>query len=69
MSDLFFYTVFYVLISACILYPSTEVVAAGFTIKDIFRDYLGCEDEFFVQYHIRRSVLTLFIHGMIPLGN
>ncbi|EFN85991.1 Transmembrane protein 129 [Harpegnathos saltator] len=67
MSDLFFYSLFYILISGCIVYPPIEFVAAGLTIKDVFRDVLGCENEFFIQYHIRRSVLTLFIHSMLPL--
>ncbi|XP_014482017.1 PREDICTED: E3 ubiquitin-protein ligase TM129 [Dinoponera quadriceps] len=67
MSDLFFYTLFYVLITGCILYPPIEFVAAGLTIKDIFSDFLGDENEFFIHYHIRRSVFTLFIHSMFPL--
>lgn len=69
MSDLFFYSLCYFLISACIVYPPIEFVAAGLTIKDIFRDLLGCENEFFVQYHIRRSIITLIVHFMLPIGN
>lgn len=69
MTDLFFYTLFYILICGCIVYPSVEIVAAGLTIKDIFRGFLGYENEFFVQHHIKRSVLTFFIHCMLPLGN
>lgn len=69
MSSLYIYSLFYFLISACIFYPPIEFVAAGLTLKDVFRDLFGCENEFFIQYHIRRSVFTLFIHSMLPLGN
>ncbi|CAK9824101.1 E3 ubiquitin-protein ligase TM129 [Anthophora retusa] len=68
MSAFFFYTLFYILISGCIIYPPTEFVSAGLTIKDIFSNWLGSENEFFTQYHIRRSVVTLFIHSMLPFG-
>ncbi|XP_017789571.1 PREDICTED: E3 ubiquitin-protein ligase TM129 [Habropoda laboriosa] len=68
MSAFFFYTLFYILISGCIVYPPIEFVSAGLTIKDIFSNWLGSENEFFIQYHIRRSALTLFIHSMLPFG-
>lgn len=54
--------------SGCIIYPPTEFVSAGLTIKDIFSNWLGSENEFFVQYHIKRSIITLFIHSMLPFG-
>jgi hypothetical protein len=69
MSALIFYTLFYLLMSGCIIYPPTEFVVAGLTIKDIFAYWLGSENEFFIQYHIRRTAITLFIHSMLPLGN
>ncbi|KAL6423661.1 hypothetical protein ACFW04_010286 [Cataglyphis niger] len=68
MSALIFYTLFYILMSGCIVYPPTEFVSAGLTIKDIFAGWLGSENEFFIQYHIRRSVVTLLVHSMLPLG-
>lgn len=68
MSAFFFYTLFYILMSGCIIYPPTEFVSAGLTIKDIFSNWLGSENEFFVQYHIKRSIITLFIHSMLPFG-
>ncbi|XP_032662636.1 transmembrane protein 129 [Odontomachus brunneus] len=67
MSDLFFYTLFYILICGCIIYPSVEIVAAGLTIRDVCKDFLGCENECFVQHHIRRTVLTISIYCMFPL--
>ncbi|XP_017889747.1 E3 ubiquitin-protein ligase TM129 [Ceratina calcarata] len=68
MPSFFFYTLFYVLISGCIVYPPTEFVTAGLTIKDIFSSWIGSEDKSFVQYHIRRSVITLFVHSALPFG-
>lgn len=67
MSALFF-TLFYFLISGCIVYPPTEFVSAGLTVKDIFADWFGSENEFFIQHHISRSVVTLLVHSMLPLG-
>ena len=68
MSAFLFYTLFYILMSGCIIYPPTEFVSAGLTIKDIFSNLLGSENEFFVQYHIRKSVITLLIYSMLPFG-
>ncbi|XP_043260847.1 E3 ubiquitin-protein ligase TM129 [Colletes gigas] len=68
MSGFFFYSLFYVLMSGCIIYPPTEFVSAGLTIKDIFSNWLGNENEFFIQYHIKRSVITLFIHSILLFG-
>ncbi|KAL6263853.1 hypothetical protein P5V15_003934 [Pogonomyrmex californicus] len=68
MSALLFYTLFYLLMSGCIVYPPTEFVSAGLTVKDIFASWLGSENEFFVHYHIRRSIATLLLHSLLPLG-
>jgi len=68
MSALLFYTLFYLLMSGCIIYPPTEFVSAGLTVKDVFANWLGSENEFFIQYHIRRSVATLLLHSTLPLG-
>lgn len=68
MSAFFFYTLFYILISGCIIYPPTEFISAGLTIKDICSTWLGSENEFFIQYHIKRSVVTLMVHSMLPFG-
>ncbi|XP_076245126.1 E3 ubiquitin-protein ligase TM129 [Calliopsis andreniformis] len=68
MSTFFFYTLSYILISGCIIYPPTEFISAGLTVNSIFLNWLGSENEFFVQYHIRRSIITLFIHSILPFG-
>lgn len=39
----------------------------GFTIENLFSNYLGSESILFIQYHIKRSCLTLFVHSLIPL--
>lgn len=68
MSAFLFYSLFYCLISGCLVYPPTEFVSAGLTVKDIFAAFLGRENDYFVQYHIRRSTLTLLVHSALPLG-
>ncbi|OXU32031.1 hypothetical protein TSAR_004329 [Trichomalopsis sarcophagae] len=67
-SSFFFYSLTYILLSACVIYPPNEFVSAGLTIKSIFAELLGSESETFVQYHIRRSIATLLIHSVIPFG-
>ena len=64
----FFYSLTYFLLSSCIVYPPNEFVSAGLTIKNIFSELLGNENEFFIQYHIRRSMATLLVHSMLPFG-
>lgn len=68
MTPFLFYTLFYLLMSGCIVYPPTEFVSAGLTIGSIFAEWLGNENEFFIQYHIKRSIITLFIHLNLPFG-
>ncbi|KAF4533133.1 hypothetical protein B566_EDAN007944 [Ephemera danica] len=62
------YTIFYILMTICFVFPPTEFVSSGFTIESIFANWLGSEDLHFVQYHIRRSVATLALHSLIPFG-
>ncbi|KAI4491749.1 hypothetical protein M0804_003141 [Polistes exclamans] len=68
MSAYLFYTLIYCLISGCIIYPPVEFVSAGLTIKSLFASWLGSETESFINYHIKRSVFTLFIHSILPFG-
>lgn len=65
-ADLFLFSLFYLLLSLGIIYPPTEFVSAGFTIQALFSKYLGSENERFVQYHLKRTTLTLFVHSMLP---
>ncbi|GLH05941.1 Uncharacterized protein GBIM_11482 [Gryllus bimaculatus] len=62
------YTVFYVLIAVCFVFPSSEFVSAGFTIQNLFENALGSEHENFILYHIRRTVVTILIHSLLPFG-
>lgn len=52
----------------CIIYPPAEFVSAGLTIQAIFGNWLGSETESFINYHIKRSVVTLFVHSLLPFG-
>lgn len=65
MSYLIF-TLFYILITGCIIYPPTEFVSAGLTIEAVFSSFLGSENAQFIQYHIKRSAVTLFVHSILP---
>lgn len=61
-------TLFYVLFSICVVYPPTEFVSAGFTIAQLFDNYLGSENTNFIGYHMKRITITAFIHSALPLG-
>ncbi|KAJ8966112.1 hypothetical protein NQ317_011017 [Molorchus minor] len=62
------FTIVYLLLCACIIYPPNEIYLAGFTVQGMFSNYLGSEHEAFVKYHIRKSCLNLFIYSSLPLG-
>lgn len=67
-TDLLIFSLFYLLVAFGIIYPPTEFVSAGFTISAIFAKYLQSENEHFIQHHIRRTSLNVFIHSVLPLG-
>lgn len=67
MTD-YIFSVVYFLLCLCIIYPPTEFVTAGLTIKSIFSSLLGDEHEKFTTYHIKKSCLNLFIYSVLPLG-
>lgn len=68
MSSEIAYTLFYTLLTICIIYPPIEFVSAGLTIPIMFSKVLGSEEEQFVRYHIKRSSLTLLVYSLLPLG-
>ncbi|XP_034949818.1 E3 ubiquitin-protein ligase TM129 [Chelonus insularis] len=68
MSNFIIFTISYALLVAGIVYPPQEFVSAGITITEIFASWLGSEPNAFIQYHIKRSILTLLIHSLLPLG-
>ncbi|OZC09229.1 hypothetical protein X798_03773 [Onchocerca flexuosa] len=65
--ELILHTVLHLLFTLCIVYPPVEFQRAGFTIQTLFSGYLGVERDNFVKYHLRRTVLTRFIHFCSPL--
>nr|CAD7462014.1 unnamed protein product [Timema tahoe] len=62
------YTIFYILVATCFVYPPNEFVSAGFTVQCLFSSWLGSETENFIQYHIRRTVATILSHSFLGLG-
>ena len=68
-SSLTVFTIGYVLVSACLVAPPTEFITAGLTVQNVLSNFLGSEQMNFIQYHIKRTVATLFVHSLLPLGN
>ncbi len=68
MEDLGLYTVAYVLFALVLVFPPTEVISAGLSIDRLFSFVTGDELLNFVEYHIRRSCLMIFVHSCLPLG-
>lgn len=62
----FIFTLVFSLFAFGIYYPPTEFESIGFTINNVFATFLGSIDIEFVQYHLRRTCLTLFIHSILP---
>lgn len=63
----FVFSLVFTLFAFGIIYPPTEFESIGLTINNIFSSILGNVDREFVQYHLRRTCLTLFVHTMLPL--
>ena len=62
------FSLFYWLIAFCFVVSPTEFQTAGITIQCLFNRWLGSESIDFVTYHIRRTAITTWFHGFIPLG-
>lgn len=56
----------FLLFALGIIYPPQEFESIGLTINNVFSTFLGCSDIEFVQYQLRRTCLTLFIHTILP---
>ncbi|KAJ0179109.1 hypothetical protein K1T71_004821 [Dendrolimus kikuchii] len=61
-------TLFYVLFAICVVYPPTEFVSAGFTVAQLFENFLGSENVNFIGYHMKRITITALVHSALPLG-
>lgn len=62
----FVFSLVFTLFAFGIIYPPTEFESIGLTINNVFGSFLGNIDREFVQYHLRRTCLTLFVHTMLP---
>lgn len=60
------YHLIFILFSYCVIYPPTEFESTGLTLNQLFSRFLGSEDIEFIQYHIRRTFLTLIAHSLLP---
>ena len=57
----------FILLVYCLIYPPSEFVSIGLTINHVWASVFGSEDFEFVQYHIRRTSITLVIHAVLPI--
>ena len=62
------FTLFYILFSACFIFPPSEFVSLGLTVESLFSNWVKNESDCFIHHHIRRTVATLLTHSCIPLG-
>ncbi|XP_020775617.1 E3 ubiquitin-protein ligase TM129 [Boleophthalmus pectinirostris] len=62
------FTLAYWVFCFCFVFTPNEFRSAGLTVQNLFSSRLGSEDMGFVQYHIRRSSITLLLHSGLPLG-
>ncbi|XP_022091883.1 E3 ubiquitin-protein ligase TM129-like [Acanthaster planci] len=68
MSSEFVFTLVYLLICLCLIFPPTEVRSAGLTLQNVLSAWLGSEDMQFIQYHIKRTTAAAWLHSLLPLG-
>lgn len=68
MTPEYVFTILYMVLCICIIYPPIEFISSGLTISSVFGSLLGSEDEEFIRYHLKRSTITLFVYSMLPLG-
>ncbi|CAH8596963.1 unnamed protein product [Schistosoma curassoni] len=62
------YTLLFGLLVFCIMAPTTEFISAGVTLENLFNRFLGNESLYFVQYHLKRTVMIrLFSSSLIFL--
>ncbi|XP_053169072.1 E3 ubiquitin-protein ligase TM129 [Hemicordylus capensis] len=62
------FTLAYVVLAVCFVFPPNEFHLAGLTVQNLLGGWLGSEDAAFVQYHLRRGSGTLLAHSLLPLG-
>ncbi|XP_030595298.1 E3 ubiquitin-protein ligase TM129 isoform X2 [Archocentrus centrarchus] len=62
------FTLAYIVFSFCFVFTPNEFRSAGLTIQNLFSSWLGSEDVGFIQYHVRRTSITILVHSALPLG-
>ncbi|XP_037636817.1 E3 ubiquitin-protein ligase TM129 [Sebastes umbrosus] len=62
------FTLAYIVFSLCFVFTPNEFRSAGLTVQNLFSSWLGSEEVGFIQYHIRRTSITLLLHSALPLG-
>ncbi|XP_063343538.1 E3 ubiquitin-protein ligase TM129 isoform X1 [Pelmatolapia mariae] len=62
------FTLAYIVLSFCFVFTPNEFRSAGLTIQNLFSSWLGSEDVGFIQYHVRRTSITILVHSALPLG-
>ncbi|CAF0724208.1 unnamed protein product [Didymodactylos carnosus] len=66
--ELLFLTFLYLLFSFIIVFPPNELVAAGFSIQNVFSFLLDSEEIAFIRFHIKRVSLKIFFQSLLPIG-
>lgn len=62
------FSLVFLLFSFCIIYPPTEFESIGLTVNNLFGSLLGSVDIEFIQFHFRRTCLTIFVHTVLPFS-
>ncbi|XP_044536657.1 E3 ubiquitin-protein ligase TM129 isoform X1 [Gracilinanus agilis] len=62
------FTLAYIVFSVCFVFTPNEFHSAGLTVQNLLSGWLGIEDVAFVQYHLRRTTVTMLVHSLLPLG-
>lgn len=62
------FTLAYIAFSFCFVFTPNEFRSAGLTVQNLFSGWLGSEDLGFIQYHIRRTSVTVLVHSALPIG-
>lgn len=68
MDYLIYLNIVYFLFAFFLIYPPNEVISLGFSIPTLFSSALGSEQMHFVHYHMKRALITISIHSLLPLG-
>lgn len=68
VSDVLFLSVVYWMCGLMVVFPPCPAVEAGLTIDGLLDQWLGSESITFIQYHMRRTTVTCFLHSLLLPG-